>query len=774
MEIWLGKFFCVNLPNQKSVYMVEKFRMLRTVVLACLLSATAMGMMSARTGKEADRQSYKIYVDKDGVMRRSDNKEEVSYYGTNYTAPFAYSYRALGYLGKDRKRAIDRDIYHISRLGLNAFRLHLWDAELADSAGNLLSNDHLDLLDYAIAEFEKRGIDIILTAQTNFGNGYPEKNIDTGAFTYDYDKCSIHEDPDAQKIQCRYLDQLARHINPYTGRSYAADNAIIAMEINNEPCHSGTEEEVTAYINMMATSLKKAGFDKPILYNVTHNPGVTSAYYDANIDGTTFQWYPTSLVAGHERKGNLLPAFDEYTIPWKETMKNYDKLARVVYEFDPADVLYSHLYPAVVRTFRKEGFQWVTQFAYDPIDLAPYNTEYPTHFLNLVYTPAKALSMMIAAEAAKEIPRYADYGNYPENTSFGHTRIDYASDLSEYNSPEKFLYTNNTDTQPTNASSLKQVAGHGSSPVVEYSGSGAYFLDIVPGTDTWRLEVMPDAEIVDDPFGNTDLKDAKVVAVNRKNRMKISLPQLGDNFFLKGVNEGNNLRAEATDGIFEVAPGTYLLSSNKEGLDIAAEAVVAGNIIVSEYVGPDNDQMPFTLFAPQKSDRNLDVNAIPDAWEFKFSQKHTNWDEAPVYELTMNPAENGILVIRRYVGDKIGRVPEEINPTTLNVRFQNESGDVVSSSLPDGSELGFVTIDGFTYSLPITLDGKGNFSAPISSFRPRKGIVMPAPYPSMLTREYPLSEMKPDGLRDIEFVEIIIPREKGKEVTLLPERIWAE
>ena len=78
------------------------------------------------------------------------------------------------------------------------------------------------------------------------------------------------------------------------------------------------EKEVTAYIDRMAHALRKAGFDKPILYNVTHNPGVTTAYYAAkDIDGTTYQWYPTGLVAGHERKGNFLPAIDEYTIPWK-------------------------------------------------------------------------------------------------------------------------------------------------------------------------------------------------------------------------------------------------------------------------------------------------------------------------------------------------------------------------------------------------------------------------------------------------------------------------
>ncbi len=54
---------------------------------------------------------------------------------------------------------------------------------------------------------------------------------------------------------------------------------------------------------------------------------------------------------------------------------------------------------AMVRTFRTAGFQWITQFAYDPMDIAYANTEYQTHFLNLAYTPHKTISMKIAAEA---------------------------------------------------------------------------------------------------------------------------------------------------------------------------------------------------------------------------------------------------------------------------------------------------------------------------------------------------------------------------------------
>ena len=746
------------------------------VILAAVLVAAAGSM--AATDASA-RQKYKIYVDKEGVMRRSDTGAEVSYYGTNYTAPFAYSYRALGYLGKDRKRAIDRDVYHIARMGQNAFRLHLWDAELADSAGNLLSNDHLDLLDYLIAKLEERGIDIILTAQTNFGNGYPERDIDTGAFTYDFEKCRIHDEPKAQEIQQNYLKQLVRHVNPYTKRSYAADNAIIAMEINNEPCHSGSEKEVTAYINKMAKAMRKEGFDKPILYNVTHNPQVTSAYYDADIDGTTYQWYPTGLVSGHTRKGNLLPAFDEYTIPWKDTMQNYGRLARVVYEFDPADVLYSHLYPAVARAFRKEGFQWITQFAYDPIDLAPFNTEYPTHYLNLVYTPAKAVSMMVAAEAAKEIPRGADYGAYPDNTVFGSTHISFEDDLSEFNSPEKFIYTNNTVSQPKDPKMLKLVAGHGSSPVVRYEGSGAYFLDEIPGTGAWRLEVMPDIAQLDDPFGNTSLKDAKIVALSNSNPIEINLPSLGADFYYVRLGAFVSGIDKVSEGRFTVMPGVYLLASSEARLAEAVAAAVsgakvAGNIGISEYVSPDADPMPVTLLAPADADKNVDIAMVPEGWSFKFSRKPTGWDEEPVYMLDSKPEHDGVIVIRRFVADKIERIPQSLDPRNIKIKFQSESGDVKASDLPEGTELAIVTDKGFTYSAPVKLDSNGEFGVKILELSPRKGVIMPAPYPVTVTRESPKSDKPVRSYSDIEFVELIIPQRAGVHQTLLPERIWLE
>src|SRR5574344_61730 len=257
-----------------------------------------------------------VYVDSKGVMRWSDSKKEASFYGVNYTLPFAHAYRAMGYLGVDRKSAIDRDVYHIARLGLNAYRIHIWDVEISDEKGNLIENDHLDLLDYLIMKLHQRGIRIIITAQTNFGNGYPEKNIDTGAFTYDYEKCRIHDIPEAIEAQQRYIAALVNHVNSYTKEAYKDDPYVVGFEINNEPCHSGDVAQTEGYINKMLSALNEAGNKKPVFYNVSHNMHVVEAYYKTAIQGTTYQWYPIGLVAGHMRKGNFLPYVDSYSIPF--------------------------------------------------------------------------------------------------------------------------------------------------------------------------------------------------------------------------------------------------------------------------------------------------------------------------------------------------------------------------------------------------------------------------------------------------------------------------
>lgn len=73
-------------------------------------------------------------------------------FGANYCLPSACDYRAAGYVNSDRKKLVEKDLAHFVRMGWDGMRVCPWgDWENCDKAGNLIVNDHLDVLDYAIA-----------------------------------------------------------------------------------------------------------------------------------------------------------------------------------------------------------------------------------------------------------------------------------------------------------------------------------------------------------------------------------------------------------------------------------------------------------------------------------------------------------------------------------------------------------------------------------------------------------------------------------------------
>lgn len=558
-------------------------------ILLLALSAFVGGI---DTHAQKDASVHAVYVDNQGVMRWSDTDAEASFFGTNYTAPFAYAYRALKRKNADLHTAIDRDVYHMALLGLNAFRLHIWDVEITDSIGNLIDNEHLELLDYLVSQVEARGMAVMLTAQTNFGNGYPERNTDTGAYSYRFDKCDIHADTRAQEAQERYLTALMQHVNRYTGKMYGQDELIAGFEINNEPCHRGDAGATENYINRMYHAMRSAGCTRPIFYNVSHNADHRAAYYLTPVEGTTYQWYPSGLVANHSRRGNFLPAFDHYAIPF-DTLPGFSTKARIIYEFDPADLSTSYQYPAVVRAFREAGFQWMTQFAYDPTDIAETNTEYQTHYMNLAYTPSKALSLAVAALTAQEDNRAKPMAEYPQDTVFGFTTVSYHRDLALYNSPTHYVYTNTHDVEPVSAKKLLRVAGAGSSPVVQYDGTGAYFLDKT-ASGVWRLEVMPDAVPIADAYEKPSPDRPVVEIVWTVHDMSITLPDLGTDFAVQAVTQGNP-DARCHNGTIAVSPGVYLLRNAKAKGDSYTAQSPIGNRTIGEFVAPQAHKVPLRI-----------------------------------------------------------------------------------------------------------------------------------------------------------------------------------
>jgi hypothetical protein len=524
-----------------------------------------------------------VYVDEEGVLRNAESGDEVAFFGVNYSPPFAHSYRAINELGKDHKQVIDQDAYHFARLGFDGFRIHVWDTEISDSLGHVVSNEHLDLLDYMLAKFKQRGIKVVLTPLTFYDNGYPEPPTKTDGFANYISKGDAPEKSKHWLVIKRYLKEFINHKNPYTGLTYKEDPNILALEIVNEPAHGGDQDSLTSYVNMLADHLRN--WEKPIFYNISQNPSMAQGVMNADIDGTSFQWYPGGLVGGEAIEKNYLPYISEYSIPFADE-EAFDTKAQMVYEFSAADFMGSYALPAMARSFRAAGFQWATQFAYDPMVMAPYNTDYRTHYLNMAYTPAKAISMKIASAAFHQLPRGKSYGPYPQNNTFGSFKVSHKKNLSILNADTVFFYTNDTEIEPQNPSTLKHVAGVGSSRVVSYRGTGAYFLDKVqPGV--WRLEVMPDAVHAKDPFAVVSLDKRLTWIEWNSHPIDISLNDLGDQYRVLGINEENELKARADDGQFNVSPGTYLLTASDVNTAQLTQDKRMGNYRLNEYVAPE-------------------------------------------------------------------------------------------------------------------------------------------------------------------------------------------
>ena len=506
-------------------------------------------------------------VDEKGIIRWEPSGEEVKGFGVNYSAPFAHAYRSAEKLGLDIKAEIDKDLYHFSRLNFDLYRLHVWDTEISDAEGNLLENEHLDAFDYLLSELKKRKINFVITPIAYWGNGWPEPDEDTPGFSNKYGKEGSLTNPKAIAAQQNYLTQFMSHVNPYTGIAYKNDPNLIAVEISNEPHHRGTPKELKEFINKLTKAIRDSGSQKPVFYNVTHSVHLADTYFESDIQGGTFQWYPTGLGFKKEIPGNLLPNVNDYNIPFSNVIEN-NNAAKLVYEFDAADVNRSYIYPAMARSFREAGIQIGTHFAYDPSFLAYANTEYNTHYMNLNYTPHKALGLMIAGEIFHHTKLAEDQGTYPDNLKFGDFLIQYEDDLAVYNSAEKFIYTNSNAEKPKAISELREIAGHGSSEVIEYEGKGAYFLDRLE-EGVWRLEVMPDPFLIQDPFGNNSLDKTLAVIKYNLNKMKIDIPGLDENFEFKQINIAESEVQKAKGGAISVLPGTYILSA--EGKDFEFE-----------------------------------------------------------------------------------------------------------------------------------------------------------------------------------------------------------
>jgi len=547
--------------------------------------------------------SQGVYLDNQGVVRWRDNSKEVSLFGANYVLPTASDYRAAGYLHADRQRMIDEDMAQFARMGWDGMRLTFWgDWESSDTAGNLLANDHLDLLDYLIARAKERGIYMLFSPIQLYGSNWPDALDDTAApppgFGRRFGKGRMGTDPRELAAQLNYLRQILNHVNPYTHVSLKDEPFIIFIELVNEPWHHPDDLQGSIhYINALTDAVRSTGCQKLIFYNVSQDFRIGAAIRQSKAQGITFGWYPTGLNAGHELEGNYLRGADVYPDMLRPELA---RLPRIVYEFDSPDLRTGTMYPAMARTFRAVGAQFAAMFAYDMLATSSRNLGWQTHYLNLVYTPRKAMSAIIAAEAMRRLPRLQSYGPYPQNTRFGDFHIAYDGDLGELVARDALMYTTSTSAKPPDPTALQRIAGQGSSPIVSYEGLGIYFLDKVR-QGVWRLEVYPDAVPVRDPFEPPNADKIVTRAISRAWPITIALPDLGPSFLAQPLTAGNAQIAHASAGQFTVTPGVYVLSGTGP-VDVGTLPATIGHLAFKEYHAAPPDSVPLavvSLAAPQ-------------------------------------------------------------------------------------------------------------------------------------------------------------------------------
>lgn len=543
------------------------------------------------TGFLQSQTKPSAFVDKKGILRWTADNSEVNEFGAHYALPFSSAYEGFTELQLSHDKGIEDDVYHLSRLGMNALRMHLWDSEISDTLGNVIDNNHLRLLDYTLKQMKDRGFKIILTPLTYYGTREKEHG-----FGQKYGKSESYT-PEAVKATENYLFQLMKHVNRYTGIAYKDDPDIIAFELYNEPEHPGHKvEDVTPYINRLVEAVRRSGCQKPLFYCMTVAPKLRKGFLEANIQGGSSQWYPVSHGAGFEFRGNLLTHLDRWP---KDTLTDDIKAknkALLAYEIDAADNGYSYTYPMMARTLRSVGFQFAAMFTYDPLGIAYANTEFRTHFVNMAYAPKKAIGLKIAGEIFHKIPRETKFGVYPADTVFDVFRLSASKDLAEMVSDEKYMYSNTTQSVPPQPGKLKEIAGYGSSPVVRYNGRGIYLLDKLEN-GIWRLEVMPDATWVDNPFGSPSLDKEVSAIVWNTYPMTIDLPDLGSEFSMTGINQGNMENQTANQKQISVSPGTYLLVrkgvNSKWNPDDKWK-----NITLNEFVAPPSTTKNYMLYQP--------------------------------------------------------------------------------------------------------------------------------------------------------------------------------
>ncbi len=479
----------------------------------------------------------------DGVLRYPDGSE-VALWGVNIYPQSWYQFENTGRLKVNRKKVLVQDLDHLQQMGVQVIRMHIFDREISDADGNIQDNEHLELLDYLVAQCGRRGIYLYLTPIAWWGG--PNEN--PSSFSAQTSKPGMMFVPHALDAAANYLAQFLTRKNRYTGRAYKDEPSLCVLEIMNEPAYllygdlygsgyqpqgekpevlerdhrvfreqweawlraEGLEESATyfplfryslmrRYLRKMVAAIRSTGARQPVAcsYFGVNGDDITQAIADSEVEAITVSAYPGGWERVNDGR-NLLAEAAPLRVDARLATK-----ARLAYEFDtPATNVSCYLYPALAAHFRAGEVQIACQFQYDSIATARWNTDWSPHWLNWHYTPSKAVSFMIGGEAFRSLPRGVRYdvGDWrapATSLQLGGLYTSFTANNCTFTSATKVLYARSPGAlQGKNwPASPVRIVGTGSSRYVDYGGTGAYILE--RATDRrWIVQVNPDAHLV--------------------------------------------------------------------------------------------------------------------------------------------------------------------------------------------------------------------------------------------------------------------------------------
>lgn len=514
----------------------------------------------------------KVYIDKSGVIRWQKDKTELRLFGANYCLPSACDYRAANYVGGNHKEMIEEDMDHFVKMGFDCVRLCFWgDSENTDHEGNLIYNEHLDLLCYLINECTTRNIYMSFAPIVTYEAAWPEvpvfEGVDNALLTYDknkgilqtFGKSSLITNAKAIKAQQNYITSLLNYRNPYTSRLIKDEPNILFLELINEPKQlPNRPDAMKHYINTMVKTVKDTGCRMLTFYNVSQDFKVGKTVMESDIDGTTWAWYPHyPLTADQSRqwKGNPLPFMQDYP---QMRMPEVQGKPKMVYEFGQPDSESALGYPAMTKCFHDGGAQIVLLFSYDMLKTAAMNSGWRLHYINMVYTPEAAVGAMISQKITKS--------KSTECLSLCYSK---GKELAIWNDDTCFIYSATNNIMPRNMEKLKHIIGVGKSPVADYDGTGIFFLD-KQEDGTWKQDIYPDIVKLEDPFiQQKDFKHPVRMAIEPQHKMALNLPYAicSAKDFGRRITNSRNFRSPVSklDTISE--DGTLLLNYEVKHLE---------------------------------------------------------------------------------------------------------------------------------------------------------------------------------------------------------------